>query len=286
MIDSDLKKKIGENIEQFNSMLFSLDSSIKENSTEFSELKHNFPEDLFDETTKNINLGYDTIINDQMENIKGTISNIIDFWKKFRDFSLGLEYTELFHKIKSSKNLIMKNLKNYGLSFLDSNKSPVQVIKAVNPVKSIENLNWINICENLRKNQRFLELKDPLNNYIRNYLDKKFNEEIKNAKLKYGNLSKDDVTDYRNEFYKSRLNFDEFWIKNKKPSKMIENNSELPSIIDIANKKQTEKTIGFDNYEAYLNSDDRQLARMKRAGIYNLEKKKNRRVRKPKKSKK
>ncbi len=284
MIDSDLKKKLGINIDQLNQLLFNVDSSIKQNNEDSTLIKEEFSANLLKNFDLKITSTYENKIKNQMEEYKSTLGYLINFWREFKKFSLGIEYKDLFFKIKSAKDKVSKNIKKLGLTFLNQKNKPTQAIGNIKPFYSISNSDWINISNNLRKNRRFLELKGPLSIFLDSFLEKKFSEEIEKARKKYSNLTNDDINNFKSEFFKNRISFDDLWIKNRVETEKRPLDSTKVISKPKLDSNEQKKSEDFDNYEAYLKSDERQLARMKRAGIYNI-KKKSKRVRKPKKTK-
>jgi hypothetical protein len=187
--------------------------------------------------------------------------NYADFWEVIRNTVSGVQVKDIFTRILNSKKKISKNLSLIGINLLRSRISrPIHVTIPT----SISRTEWDDILDVLKQDENyqkiFHQIQDLFNQNLRNQTEL----ELKKILNQHPTLTKEEKEEFRTQFRKTGLSIDQFF-KKKKRNQGISTSSRK-----ITTKEESK--IDFDGYQAYLEADERELARMKRTGDYSVRK--------------
>ncbi len=198
-----------------------------------------------------------------LEEIIQSCDYLIDFWTIIHTMSGGLRVREVLNKLQNLKALFSTALKSIGLNFLRTNQA--RPISSIVPLRSIDEEFWSDLMTLLHSDQIYIRSAQKMRILQRNNLEQIVNDELKEILKPYPYLSEDDKNAYRNAYRETRISIDDYF-KTKSPDQKTTKK--------IIPKKppSDEQPSDFDDYQVYLQADERELARMKRTGEYSVRK--------------
>ena len=267
---NELKEIINLNLKNLNNVIFGIDT----NQKLLKEL-------LNDENlSSNNKSSIDKIFSEYFEDLKLKIDTLTKFWKNTKTSIGGISLNAYIDRFNQNQSLFLNKMKKLGVFILSKKSSKPIGFLRVN--KAITHKNWIKIAFDLKENEEFQKIKPQLNDIIIKIRNENFKKEIVKIKENYPEITNTVIEEYRENYLKSKQDFDEFW---------MDYSSKSEEKTEVITKKKTthqtrrsqENSRNFDDYDAYLSASERDLARMKRKGIYG-KKKTSRRVKRNRKT--
>ncbi|MBD3353200.1 MAG: hypothetical protein GF364_17100 [Candidatus Lokiarchaeota archaeon] len=278
-MESKIARIIDKNNETLNSLLFESDSIIKaiDSRTGQIEDRENRSKLQFKDVKARVNLN--------LHKFSDIIDYLVEFWGDLKDITGGAKYKETVKKLTSIKNEIQTKIKQFGALFI--NKHTTKIAGNYQIPRSIANESWLQISEEIRDNTQFQEVIENIEEYTKDYYNTLLDKELEKVKRDYPQLDEIILEDFKDKFLESQISFEDYFDSVKTKLETEKKRKKGPKTLEEEEYEEKLRKIqeDFDNYEAYMNADERTLRRMKRKGIYNLNtKKQKRRIRRPKNS--
>jgi hypothetical protein len=195
---------------------------------------------------------------------------LIDFWGNVHNLTGGLRFQEAIYTLLDSNKRLRIDLNEFGIFLLRSNQAKPHSVNP--PILSLQEESWLELVSLLRLDLNFIKTAKSIRILQIEREKLQISQDLQNIFSIYTSLSSEDKEEYSAEYGKTRIPIDEF-LKTKYPNK------EISPSVNIKNAEQMEGDTDFDNYSAYLEADERELARMKRTGNYTVRKRGNKRKR-------
>jgi len=281
MSDKTLQKYLSNNIDRINQLLFDINSSTSKSNEEFKNIKEDISGIVSKENADKINSIYSSLINDKIGTYKIDLSQLSEFWRDLRSNISGRQYKDIFDKFTNSFHLIKEKLNDFSINLIQQKNKPAHISGNFNVLNSIRNSDWINIFGELNGNKNFINLGKTIKDYLTSEFLKNLNEELISIKENNSEYTDTELNQFKLICIEKKISIKEYILKYKpKNQKTIEKPIFKPKK-KIIPAKNNNNIDDFDNYKKYFNSDERELARMKRAGVYSSKNKNKRRLRKP-----
>ncbi|TFG20654.1 MAG: hypothetical protein EU530_02470 [Promethearchaeota archaeon] len=197
--------------------------------------------------------------NKKMDEITHSCDNLIDFWRIIYNLTGGLKIQEVMKKLLDSRENLTNGLKTTGINILKSNQA--KPLLGVAPLKSISEQSWMELLDILQSDPGLVESARILRKFQNSHIEKRITEELRAVLKNHVNISDTDKNEYIEAYKKTRVPIEEF-LKSKYPDEKATSN------LTPSRSKEIEEKSNFDGYRAYLEADEREIARMKRTGEY------------------
>jgi hypothetical protein len=201
--------------------------------------------------------------NEDMEKILQSCEDLAVFWRTINDMSGGLQSQVVIDKLRVLMDTQQKFMRNLGISILKSNKSRPYMGGSF--ITSLNEQSWFELCSMLKSDENFLNAAIAMKNFHNELSKQQLTQELQQILKQHPKLSDSDKKEFSDLYVKSRIPIEEF-IQKKYPD-----NSIPPTRLSSA-REPIDSQEDFDGYKAYMQADDRELARMKRTGKYSAHK--------------
>ncbi len=184
-----------------------------------------------------------------------------------------LENYKKFIKNNIQSLIFSNKIQNIGLYYLNK-KEIEKVVQTDSIVKAIPQRYWNKLTTTILKTEKYSETISGIKKFYYTYLDGLITKEIKKVPIKIDDLV---LKNYKKEFYKNRLSFEEYIsytesnnIGQSPTSKGINQSEQLrKQFEDALEKKKNEEQKNhqeksFDNYKEYFDMSERELERARR----------------------
>ena len=198
-----------------------------------------------------------------IDEITQSCDTIIDFWRNIHNLTGGLRIQEVMKRFLDSRGNLTTNLKSLGIDLLKTKQAKPFIGAA--PLSSINEQSWLELLSLLQSDTGFVESARLLREIQNKNREKRITEELQLILKIHPDISNDDKKEFKEEYIKTGISIEEF-LKSKYPDMKTSTKPYLSSSDKVENKSD------FDGYKAYMEADEREIARMKRTGEYSTRK--------------
>lgn len=256
---------------KMNQMQFALESNIQHLINLFQDLK-----DIDNNVDKSNKLEneFGSLIKGNLSDFQSKISSAVGFWNSLEKITGTYQFDDVF---KNLSNRIAKNkdcFVNIGRKYI---KRPSKPKGAIEPAKSISTQDWSKIATEISQNENIDNVLTKIQVYVSKLNAAILSQRINDLRNHINDITEEEIKNFRKRWLEEKLSVEQYisHLRNERekqsPSKRIRRPSLQKKKLREERKQQLQN---FDEYQAYLEADERTLNRMKRSGKYHLKKKK------------
>ena len=268
----ELNEFLTETIKILNVLSVKRNSSLEKIKNSYKKITGELSSNFSEETTSDIKESIDSFIKFISVDFGDLLDPLLNFWSNIQNFLMGKEGRVLMNKLKSSDYLISQNLKKIGLRFYG--EKPSHSVYNLQILKSIKSEDWEETFSKIQWNKVFLQVCFKVQNFIKITNKNQLIKEIASAKLKYPDLSEEEIIEFERKFFDEKISYDEFRVHRTQKSRISFKMNSKNDFFEKDEKQEPSEDLNFDNYDLYFQSDSREIERMKRLGKYGIKRKK------------